>query len=199
MAIPHGSGVPRGVAVCPYEDHGVPTRITSRSGSAGSHPSSQSRCCVGLTFGGENTEIWVFNHFAMLRAGGGPSRTLFPPPPPGARAEGRSQFQHQHCKPQRAAVPKTSWGRTSPPHRHPRLGLSPKCPSKDKGPKAVLLPPAPPAPLRCCGRAETAKRSEPEGLRAARKCVGGWWGGGGNDRGCVRTNNSEVTKQRGGE
>lgn len=115
MAIPHGSGVPRGVAVCPYEDHGVPTRITSRSGSAGSHPSSQSRCCVGLTFGGENTEIWVFNHFAMLRAGGGPSRTLFPPPPPGARAEGRSQFQHQHCKPQRAAVPKTSWGRTSPP------------------------------------------------------------------------------------
>lgn len=93
MAIPHGSGVPRGVAVCPYEDHGVPTRITSRSGSAGSHPSSQSRCCVGLTFGGENTEIWVFNHFAMLRAGGGPSRTLFPPPPPqllGLRGEGSS-------------------------------------------------------------------------------------------------------------
>ena len=121
------------------------------------------------------------------------------PPPPAARAEGRRQFPHQHRKPQRAAVPKTSWGRTSPPHRHPRLGLSPKCPSKDKGPKAVLLPPAPPAPLRCCGRAETAKRSEPEGLRAARKCVGGVWGGGGNDRGCVRTNNSEVTKQRGGE
>lgn len=199
MAIPHGSGVPRGVAVCPYEDHGVPTRITSRSGSAGSHPSSQSRCCVGLTFGGENTEIWVFNHFAMLRAGGGPSRTLFPPPPQvlGLRGEGSSSTNtanHSALRCQR--LPGDGH---PPPHRHPRLGLSPKCPSKDKGPKAVLLPPAPPAPLRCCGRAETAKRSEPEGLRAARKCVGGVWGGGGNDRGCVRTNNSEVTKQRGGE
>lgn len=106
-----------GVLQCPCEDSGFPMRLDTLLLVCRIAPQLPTLLLLcGTHILGLKTQIFVFLATpAMLGAGGGPSRTLCLP----YGVEGEGSPSAQHCKPQRAAVPKTFWGRPSPPHCHP--------------------------------------------------------------------------------